>query len=671
VMPVAYEKGGYPIVTDKRKNDALRVTAGRTTCWLTRDKHVSCEGDDKYGQLGNGTANSWSSAPVKGLTDAVELTAGFYHLCALRTNDDVVCWGANNNAQIGDGTLMDRTVPTGVLGLGGKEPPPPAKPGSGPPLAINITGPKASWREDETGYYSSKLNRFSFSHAAVPSTFGTKAAYFAHDGGLAFHLELGVVGPLAIPKEHKEVLLDGDDALWVLTKDSVLRAASVTDARDGKLSKVLSLPYASDLAVTSGLAVAADATTLHLTRDAGKTFTKVKPKTDLTIDNVFARADGLVAVLGSDKAGDPSLLLAKDGVTFAPSVFQPTKVFQIGSHIYANGCPGAILASDGKTWNRWDNEHGAPLSGSAWGHALNISSEPHAFFARELTTLATPSAPAPDKESLKGKPGSCPAPGGLGGLGMGGFGGRRRRGGACAGVSCLRATVGEEPRVTANEVAFYTDGACEFDSKNACKKPWKRQPHVWMTQAKSPIELPAGCDPIRMLTAGGIGVLFCAKDDKTNAIYTVAKDGVFHGEGTVAAIASDAITIAADGTLLVHPICGDKGQGVSGACPSALVRAPLALGAANAWRSTVATNAFAYRVLPGGTALMITSDNELRVSFALDRGGKVSAWGPTVTLTADLLDVNVLKDRVVLVQQMTSRKEFKSYVAADGLVVVE
>jgi hypothetical protein len=42
-----------------------------------------------------------------------------------------------------------------------------------------------------------------------------------------------------------------------------------------------------------------------------------------------------------------------------------------------------------------------------------------------------------------------------------------------------------------------------------------------------------------------------------------------------------------------------------------------------------------------------------------------------VVLVADLVDVEVLKDRVVLVQQMTTRKEKRAYLAADGLVPQE
>jgi hypothetical protein len=75
--------------------------------------------------------------------------------------------------------------------------------------------------------------------------------------------------------------------------------------------------------------------------------------------------------------------------------------------------------------------------------------------------------------------------------------------------------------------------------------------------------------------------------------------------------------------------------------------------------------------LPGGTALAITGESELKASLVIDAVGKLTPFGPPITLGADLVDVLLLKDRVVIVQQMTTRKELKSYVAADGLVPTE
>ena len=54
---------------------------------------------------------------VDGITDAVAITAGDRHTCALRRSGEVVCWGGNTRGQLGDGTTTSRTKPTRVIGL--------------------------------------------------------------------------------------------------------------------------------------------------------------------------------------------------------------------------------------------------------------------------------------------------------------------------------------------------------------------------------------------------------------------------------------------------------------------------------------------------------------------------------------------------------------------------
>ena len=58
------------------------------------------------------------SRNVLGIDDAVQVSDGSLHHCALRSNGTVWCWGANNEGQLGDGsTTLQSAAPVQVVGL--------------------------------------------------------------------------------------------------------------------------------------------------------------------------------------------------------------------------------------------------------------------------------------------------------------------------------------------------------------------------------------------------------------------------------------------------------------------------------------------------------------------------------------------------------------------------
>jgi alpha-tubulin suppressor-like RCC1 family protein len=103
--------------------DAAHIAVGAThSCVLLRNGTVQCWGQNDVGQLGDGTTMSRvMPLTVPSLSGVVDLqiglatSAGSGHNCALRDDGSVYCWGHNQQGQLGDGTVMYRTVPTRVV----------------------------------------------------------------------------------------------------------------------------------------------------------------------------------------------------------------------------------------------------------------------------------------------------------------------------------------------------------------------------------------------------------------------------------------------------------------------------------------------------------------------------------------------------------------------------
>ena len=97
-------------------DDAVEITTGAFhSCALTTQQQVYCWGSNAIGQLGDGT-NTNRSEPVlvTGLGDVIHIAGGYYHTCAVREDGSVWCWGGNQSGQLGDGTLNASNVPVRV-----------------------------------------------------------------------------------------------------------------------------------------------------------------------------------------------------------------------------------------------------------------------------------------------------------------------------------------------------------------------------------------------------------------------------------------------------------------------------------------------------------------------------------------------------------------------------
>src|SRR6478735_287348 len=88
------------------------------TCAVLENFTVQCWGYNYDGQLGDGTTtNSGVPRTVPGIWTASRVATGYGHSCALLSDGRVLCWGHNQHGQLGDGTFTSRGWPALVSGL--------------------------------------------------------------------------------------------------------------------------------------------------------------------------------------------------------------------------------------------------------------------------------------------------------------------------------------------------------------------------------------------------------------------------------------------------------------------------------------------------------------------------------------------------------------------------
>jgi alpha-tubulin suppressor-like RCC1 family protein len=94
---------------------ARDVAAGLAhTCAVTADLSLVCWGANDAGQLGNGTtaaSPTTTPTPVAGLAGVASVAAGGAHTCARLVDGTVSCWGADTSGQLGDGVVLGDFVP--------------------------------------------------------------------------------------------------------------------------------------------------------------------------------------------------------------------------------------------------------------------------------------------------------------------------------------------------------------------------------------------------------------------------------------------------------------------------------------------------------------------------------------------------------------------------------
>jgi len=121
-----------PVEVVGLQSGVAQVSAGGThTCAVTDDGSLYCWGSDGSYQSGGGYPNRddvLTPMKLETIDNVKQVAAGSSHTCAIINDGDVMCWGANDDGQLGLGwenpymfCCSDRNL---VIGFGGTNPGP-------------------------------------------------------------------------------------------------------------------------------------------------------------------------------------------------------------------------------------------------------------------------------------------------------------------------------------------------------------------------------------------------------------------------------------------------------------------------------------------------------------------------------------------------------------------
>src|SRR5437867_3949488 len=169
---------------------AVAISAGGWyTCALLQDGTVRCWGDNTYGELGNGAAvlspspsNPVTPTPtpvtVSGITTAVAIEAGVFHMCAILRDGTLQCWGRGEEGRLGNGSTANSSTPVTVSGIA----PAAIAPGAEHSCAVLRDGTMRCWGDNNFGQLGNGSPQGSFSTTPSGPVTGITTAIGASSG---------------------------------------------------------------------------------------------------------------------------------------------------------------------------------------------------------------------------------------------------------------------------------------------------------------------------------------------------------------------------------------------------------------------------------------------------------------------------------------------------------
>ncbi len=289
-----------------------------------------------------------------------------------------------------------------------------------------------------------------------------------------------------------------------------------------------------------------------------------------SFDAVRVRSDGVIVAEGN-KDGKKALLVgsSRGGWRSYPDWGPPVRTREFV------GGPCATLAGDGITWfgsasdaravdilERFDLDEDvvAHTPGPAWGRLSDLPADGHVKPPKVCGGSHRTRAPR---------------------IKMG----HTDTWASCAGAARVMGTIHPARDAARYHFGLLGDGSCRQPDDWACPpgKPLTRRPHAAVLDRDANrlriAALPRDCEPVRMLSAGGVGMLLCASADGAR-IEMLDGSGGWQREAALDGVDPHATTLemARDGTMLVRSNWLDFAKRV------AWVRRPVALGRADAWR---------------------------------------------------------------------------------------
>lgn len=115
-----------PVQTIAYGTNWKQVSAGgRTTAAIKTDGTLWCWGDGDKGELGDNLSyvvgNNRKSSPIQTITFGTnwkQVSAGYFHTTAIKTDGTLWCWGSNTNGQLGDNTIVSKSSPVQTVAFG-------------------------------------------------------------------------------------------------------------------------------------------------------------------------------------------------------------------------------------------------------------------------------------------------------------------------------------------------------------------------------------------------------------------------------------------------------------------------------------------------------------------------------------------------------------------------